>query len=235
MKKHIPFFCSLLFSVSLFIASCKKDSFITSADARLNINTDTLHFDTVFTSTGSITKSFKVINENNQKLRLSKIKLMGGASSAYKININGAAATEINNIEIDADDSIYVFVSVTINPNLNNLAFIVRDSILINYNGNSRYVQLEAFGQNANFLRNRVITGNVVWPNNLPYVILGSLRVDTTAILTIQPGCRIYSHADAPFIIDGTLIINGTKTDSVTFTGDRVDPDYKKCISGNCR
>ena len=104
------------FSVSLFIASCKKDSFITSADARLNINTDTLHFDTVFTSTGSITKSFKVINENNQKLRLSKIKLMGGASSAYKININGAAATEINNIEIDADDSIYVFVSVTINP-----------------------------------------------------------------------------------------------------------------------
>lgn len=227
MKKHIPFFCSLLFSVSLFIASCKKDSFITSADARLNINTDTLHFDTVFTSTGSITKSFKVINENNQKLRLSKIKLMGGASSAYKININGAAATEISNIEIDADDSIYVFVSVTINPNLNNLAFIVRDSILISYNGNSRYVQLEAFGQNANFLRNRVITGNVVWPNNLPYVILGSLRVDTTAILTIQPGCRIYSHADAPFIIDGTLIINGTKTDSVTFTGDRVDPDYK--------
>lgn len=227
MKKHIPFFCLLLFGVNILFTSCKKDSFITSADARLAINADTLHFDTVFTSAGSVTKSFKIFNDNSQKLRLSKVKLMGGASSFFKINVNGIAATEINNIEIAADDSIYVFVSVTINPNLNNLAFLVRDSILISYNGNTRYVQLDAFGQNANFLRNRVITGNMVWTNNLPYVILGSLRIDTTASLTIQPGCRIYSHADAPFIVDGTLVVNGTKTDSVTFTGDRLDPDYK--------
>ncbi len=211
----------------LCIASCKKNSFITSGDARLNTTVDTLHFDTVFTTTGSITKSFKIINPNNQKLRLSKVKLMGGVSSSYKINIDGVNTAEANNIEVEANDSIYVFVSVTINPTLANLAFVVTDSILINYNGNNRYVQLDAFGQNANFLRNKVITGNVTWPNNLPYVILGSLRIDTTASLTILPGCRIYSHADAPFIVDGTLIINGTKTDSVTFTGDRLDPDYK--------
>jgi hypothetical protein len=103
---------------------------------------------------------------------------------------------------------------------------------LINYNGNNRYVQLQAYGQNANFLRNRVITGNTTWANNLPYVILGSLRIDTTASLTIQPGCRIYSHADAPFIVDGTLIVNGTKPDSVVFAGDRLDPDYKDLPAG---
>jgi hypothetical protein len=215
-------YCFLLSAIS-----CKKDSFITSADARLTTSVDTLHFDTVFTSTGSITKSFKIINDNNQKLRLTKLKLMGGPASAYKINVDGTASSEINNLEIAANDSIYVFVSVTINPNLTNLSFIVKDSILINYNGNNRFVQLEAFGQNANFLRNRKITGNVVWTNNLPYVIIGSLIVDTTASLTIQPGCRIYSHADAPFVVDGTLIINGTKSDSVTFAGDRLDPDYK--------
>jgi hypothetical protein len=143
------------------------------------------------------------------------------------MNVDGIATTEADDVVIEANDSIYVFVSVTINPNAANLPFIVSDSILINYNGNDRYVQLQAFGQNANFLRNRVISGNIVWTNNLPYVILGSLRVDTTATLTIQPGCRIYSHADAPFIVDGTLIINGTKTDSVIFTGDRLDPDYR--------
>ena len=227
MKRTHVLFCLLPIACCLFFYSCKKDSFITSEFARLNITADTLKYDTVFTTTGSITKSFKIINENNQKLRLSKVKLMGGATSAYKMNVDGNATSEINNLDIDANDSIYVFVSVTINPNASNLPFIVSDSILINYNGNNRYVQLQAFGQNANFLRNRLITGNVVWTNNLPYVILGSIRIDTTATLTIQPGCRIYSHATAPFIVDGTLTVIGTKANNVIFTGDRLDEGYK--------
>lgn len=225
--KCTPLFCLVTFALCLLLASCKKDSFITSEFAQLNITADTLKYDTVFTTTGSITRSFKIINENNQKLRLSKVKLIGGTASAYKMNIDGVAAAEASNLEIEANDSIYVFVSVTINPNTANLPFIVSDSILINYNGNNRYVQLQAYGQNANFLRNRVITGNVVWTNNLPYVILGSLRIDTTASLTIQSGCKIYSHADAPFISDGTLTVNGTKANPVIFTGDRLDEGYK--------
>ena len=227
MKPIAPFFYFFTFVFCLFLASCKKDSFITSEFARLNITNDTLKYDTVFTTTGSITKLFKIINENNQKLRLGKIKLMGGVNSAYKMNVDGAATTEVNNLDIEANDSIYVFVSVTINPNAANLPFIVSDSILVSYNGNNRYVQLQAYGQNANFLRNRLITGNVVWTNNLPYVILGSIRIDTTAILTIQPGCKIYSHANAPFIVDGTLTVNGTQASNVIFSGDRLDEDYK--------
>lgn len=227
MKKRALLYCLLPIACCLLIISCKKDSFITSEFAPLTITADTLKYDTVFTTTGSITQSFKIINENNKKLRLSKVKLMGGSTSAYKINVDGFAVTEVNDLVVDANDSIYVFVSVTINPNATNLPFIVSDSILINYNGNNRYVQLQAYGQNANFLRNRVITGNVVWTNNLPYVILGSIRIDTTAVLTIQPGCRIYSHADAPFIVDGSLIVNGTKSAPVVFTGDRLDDYYR--------
>jgi hypothetical protein len=235
MKKIMSFFgklhianCLLPIAFCLLLtSSCKKDSFITSEFARLNITADTLKYDTVFTTTGSITKSFKIINENSQKLRLNKVKLMGGATSAYKMNINGTATSEVTDMDIEANDSIYVFVSVTVNPNAANLPFIVSDSILINYNGNNHYVHLQAYGQNANFLRNRVLTGNVVWTNNLPYVILGSIRIDTTASLTIQAGCKIYSHATAPFIVDGTLIINGTKTNPVIYNGDRLDEGYK--------
>lgn len=227
MKRIVPVFCLFTFAFLLSLTSCKKDSFITSEFAQVRFSSDTLKYDTVFTTTGSITKSFKIINENDQKLRLSKVKLMGGSSSAYKMNVDGSATTEITNLDIEANDSIYVFVSVTINPNAVNLPFIVSDSILINYNGNNRYVQLQSYGQNANFLRNRLLTGNVVWTNNLPYVILGSIRIDTTATLTIQPGCRVYSHADAPFIVDGSLTVNGTKTDPVTFTGDRLDDGYR--------
>ncbi|MFM6924549.1 MAG: hypothetical protein ACKOU7_03535, partial [Ferruginibacter sp.] len=227
MKRITPLFYFSTFLLITLLASCKKDSFITSEFAQVNITADTLKYDTVFTTTGSITKSFKIINDNNQKLRLGKVKLMGGTSSAYKMNVNGTATSEVTNLDIEANDSIYVFISVTVNPSAANLPFIVSDSILISYNGNNRYVQLQAYGQNANFLSNRILTGNVVWTNNLPYVILGSIRIDTTASLTIQAGCKIYSHATAPFIVDGTLIINGNKANNVIFAGDRLDEDYK--------
>lgn len=220
-----------ILTISLFVLffSCKKDSFITSADARVNITADTLKYDTVFVTTGSTYRTFRIINENDQKLRITSLKLSGGAASVYKINVNGVSGTQFNNLEINANDSIYVFAQVNINPNTANLPFILRDSIEINYNGNRRLVQLEAWGQNAHFLRDKVITTNETWNNDLPYVILGSLLINANQTLTINKGCRIYVHADAPIVVDGTLLVNGLKDtiDRVYFQGDRLDEPYK--------
>lgn len=220
-------------SVAIFLFviiafSCKKTSFIDSPDAATSFSADTLHFDTVFTTAGSVTQSFKIFNQNDRKLRLSQIKLMGGASSAYKINVDGTAGESFSDIELESNDSVYVFVSVTINPNTADLPFIVNDSILVNYNGNNKYVQLQAFGQNAHFLRSKRITKDSVWNNDIPFVILGSLSVDSNVTLTINKGCKIYCHANAPFIVNGTLRVTGEKYDStrVTFSGDRLDPGY---------
>ena len=227
MKQTLTY---ILLLVAIAFFSCRKDSFITSPDAQLQVGADTLHFDTVFTSTGSITQFFKIINNNNQKLKLGTVSLKGGSASAFKINVDGTTGPQVNELEMDANDSIYVFVSVTINPNLANLPFVIRDSIEISYNGNRRLVQLEAWGQNANFLRSRIITGNTTWTNTLPYVILGSLQIDTNATLTIQKGTRIYMHADAPILVDGTLKITGEKYDStrVYFSSDRLDYPYNE-------
>ena len=224
--KTLPVF---FFFLLILIIACKKDSFITSPDARVNITVDSLHFDTVFTSTGSVTQFFKVINENNQKLKISSVKLMGGPGSSFKINVDGTPGPEVNNLELEAEDSLYVFVSVSINPNAANLPFIISDSIEINYNGIKQKVQLEAWGQNAHFFRNKKITGPETWTNDLPYVILGFLQVDTNAVLTINKGCRIYTHADAPWLIEGSFSVNGEKDsiDRVWFRGDRLDEPYR--------
>ena len=220
-----------ILTICLFVIffSCKKDSFITSADARVTITSDTLKYDTVFVTAGSIYRTFKIINENDQKLRVSSLKLFGGATSVYKINVNGVSGTQFNNLEINANDSIYVFAQVNINPNAANLPFILRDSIEINYNGKRRLVQLEAWGQNAHFYRDKVIVANETWNNDLPYVILGSLLVNANQTLTINKGCRIYVHANAPIVVDGTLQVNGVKDtiDRVYFQGDRLDEPYK--------
>jgi hypothetical protein len=93
-------------------------------------------------------------------------------------------------------------------------------------------VQLQAYGQNAIFLKNTKITGNITWTNTLPYVILGKITIDTTASLNISAGTKIYFHADAPMLVDGSLKVNGTKAAPVTFAGDRLDPDYKDLPAG---
>ncbi len=154
---------------------------------------------------------------------------MGGVSSAYKINVDGAVGPQVNNLEIEANDSLYVFVQVNINQNLSTLPFIVRDSIQVSYNGKNVNVQLEAWGKNAHFFLNKEISADETWNNDLPYVILGYLHVQANHTLTINQGCRIYVHADAPIIVDGTLQVNGLKDtiNRVYFSGDRLDDPYK--------
>src|SRR5690606_39878338 len=69
-----------------------------------------------------------------------------------------------------------------------------------------------------------------------PYTTLfrSGIQVDTNATLTIEEGCRIYMHADAPFIVDGTLLVQGDKYDStkVIFRGDRLDVPYRDFPAG---
>jgi hypothetical protein len=224
----------LSLTILLLIYSCRKDSFITTSDARVTITADTLKFDTVFVNSGSTTRYFIIKNDNNQKLKVSSVKLMGGAGSVFKINVDGIIGPEVQNIEIEANDSIYVFVQVNVNPNAANLPYVIRDSININYNGNNRLVQLEAWGKNAHFFRNKKVTVNETWNNDLPYVILGSLIVDTNRTLTINKGCKVYVNANAPVVVDGTLLINGLKdtVNRVYFQGDRLDDPYKNYPGG---
>ena len=114
-------------------------------------------------------------------------------------------------------------------PNSANLPFIIRDSIQVSYNGKTKWVQLEAWGQNAHFMRNWEVLADEVWSNDLPYVIQGYLYIDAGRALTIEKGSRIYVHADAPIIVDGSLKVNGEKDTAsrVYFQGDRLDEPYR--------
>jgi hypothetical protein len=221
----------ILFGVFLAaLSACSKDSFTTSSDARIRLTSDTLHFDTVFTSAGSTTRAMKIVNLQNQKLRIDGIRLMGGSNSAFRINVDGSPGPQLNNLVLESGDSIYVFATVTVPPSgSNRLPFIVRDSLEIRYNGNTEWLQLEAWGQNARYLRNAVIRSNTSWDAQLPYVILGPLQVDSNVTLTLQPGTRVFCQADAPLLIDGTLLAlgNAGPSERISFQGNRLDEPYR--------
>jgi hypothetical protein len=220
---------SLISILVLIFLSCKKESFTNNRDAILRTDVDTLHFDTLFTTTGSTSQVFKIFNPNNKGIKLNSVRLAGGSASPFHINVDGTTGPEANNIEIASGDSAYVFVTLKIDPSATPLPFLVQDSVELNYNGNTSWVQLDAYGRNAHFLKNSNITTNTTWTNDLPYVILGNLTVSTGITLSIEEGCQVFMHANAPFIVNGTLRVNGDKYDStrVLFTGDRLDAPYR--------
>jgi hypothetical protein len=214
----------VLLSSSLFI-SCKKDTITTNPADKLSFSTDTLTFDTVFTSLGSTSLYFTVHNPNDQKISVSNIRLAGGDLSIYRLNIDGFQTNEISDIEIPAHDSIYVFVAVTIDPTNENNPFVMYDSVMFETNGNVQSVVLQAWGQNAHFFYGEII-GTQEWFDDKPYVIIHSILVDSNETLTINAGCRIYMHADSRFYVYGTLKVLGQIHDSVQFRGDRLEYYY---------
>lgn len=220
--------------ITIIIASCSKDTLLTSADTSLGTTADTLHFDTVLTHTGSITQRFRIINTNDQKIRLSSVSLAGGNNSVFRINVNGEPGPLVTDIEIAANDSAQVFVNTTVPANTTNLPFIIRDSILIEWNGNKRWVQLDVWGQNARYIRNGNININTEWNNELPYVIIGPMTIAENARLHITKGTHIYMHSDAPILVDGSLVVDGdtAMADRVVFKGDRLDDPYRDFPAG---
>lgn len=215
----------LALGLSVLFSDCRKVKPITDPSAQLEFSEDTLTFDTVFSSIGSSTRLFKVFNTHSRPITISSIKLAGGPSSNFRMNVDGIAGTEFSDIEIAANDSLYIFAEVTVDPGNVDNPFLITDSVLFVTNGNSQRVILAAYGQDAHFYEFDEIC-NETWTNDKPYVILGSILVDTNCTLTIQEGVRIFMHADANIFVAGTIRIEGTADSVVTFEGDRLEPFF---------
>jgi hypothetical protein len=230
---------SLIFS--LFF-SCKKDKILMDSSAKISFSQDSVLFDTIFTTVGSTTRYFKVYNNNNQKINISKIYLAGGTSSPYRFNADGLYGKTVENIEIDANDSVFVFVEVTVNPNSGNSPLVIRDSLVFEINGNLQDVDLEAWGQDAYFHLpdNKIVFQNggalyygiepctTTWLADKPHVVYGYRVVDSACVLTVDPGTNIYFHNNGGVWVYryGTIKVNGSFSQPVSFQGDRLEPEY---------
>lgn len=207
--------------------ACRKTEIMKAGPESVKCLADTIRFDTVFTTTGSATTGFLILNLEDHAVQIPSVRLSGGAGSMFQINIDGFSGPAVRDIRIEARDSIYAFVTVRVNPDLATNPFLVRDSLIVELGSRNQTVILEAWGQNARFLRNAVISGDTRFDRKLPYVILGGLMVTKNSRLTIEAGSRIYLHADAPIVVDGSLVTLGAAAEPVLFTGDRLDEGYK--------
>lgn len=195
--------------------------------ASLRFSTDSVLFDTLFTSKQSITKRFRIYNDNEKAVNISSIALANGNNSQYKVFVNGRADTEFNEVKLLGQDSLLVLVEVTIDPMDQNLPFLVTDQLIFNTNDNIQDVDLVAWGQDAVFLNGEILACNTTWTNERPYVIFNSVLVDSLCNLTVEAGAKIYSHKGSFIFIEGTIDVQGTDEERVLFSNDRFDEGFE--------
>ncbi len=229
---------ALLCALVFLFSNCDKDDTVGPA-ARLVFSTDTLGFDTVFTTVGSTTLGFLAYNTYNKKMIINSVTLEGGTNSPFRINVDGntAVANYVYDVEVPANDSIYIFVEVTLDPNNDTLPLIIEDAVVFELsNSNTQNLPLRAWGQDAHFFGpgttngyQVAITGDTTWTNDKPYVIYGGVEVAPEQKLTILAGTQIHMHNGAIFDVKGTLeVLGGTdSTEQVHFKGTRLEDWYQ--------
>jgi Right handed beta helix region len=244
-----------LLSVLVFLVfACRKtDDFTTSGSDKLSFSSDTLRFDTAFTTVGSATRYIKVFNKSDKPIKISKVSLGNKTNAVFNLNIDGIAGRSFQDVEINANDSIYVFAEVNINPNapLSISPFVIAEDIIFETNGNTQKVVMEAWGQNANYITlNRPLGDTtfainlggteVIWNDPKPYVLYGVVAF-ANGTLVLPAGTRIYVHGglnrfkDNSVYNDGIFIIaSNAKIDSrgtferpVIIEGDRLEEEFK--------
>jgi len=248
--KYTLYFSILTLAIALFSCDDEQD-FITDGNFDLEFSVDTLRFDTVFTQLGSATRSFKVYNRNDRPVRIQKVSIAGNEGGRFMMNVDGIPGDEVEDVEIFGNDSIYVFVETTIDPDqpLSESPFVIEDRVIFNTGEKEESVRLEAWGQNANYIPNRFNKGGVtllscdnetvVWDDPKPYVIYGVLLIDT-CVLEVAAGTRIHVHGGVAqndlfgvfndgliyTLSQGSIRMLGTKEDSIVIQGDRLEEGF---------
>jgi hypothetical protein len=248
LKELNTFIYGFLLLASVVLFSCQRDYDYFEGKAQISASVDTLLFDTVFTTLGSATRWIKLYNEESKPIQLD-VFLENGNSSFFRINVDGYKGPMVQNVEILPNDSIYVFVEVTINPNqpLGVSPFVIEENLIVKQGDQTSTVLFTAWGQNANYISQAGQIGllscdnqSLVFEDPKPYVIYGILVIDECTIV-LPKGTRLHIHggiAYTPdrtsvyndgqiiFLPDARLISNGTAEEPVIIQGDRLEPFY---------
>lgn len=227
MKRLFYFFtivaCFGLLGNVLF--SCSDEvRYSTNPTDRLSFSSDTIRFDTVFTTIGSSTQILKVYNPNGKALNITSLRLTDSQTSGFRVNVDGQFGTDFTDLEVRERDSMHIFVEVTVNPQKQDNPILIRDSLVFRMsNGLEQRVQLLAYGQDVIIMRGKTIDTDTLLTSNRPFLIYDSLRVNENRLLTLQAGTRFYFHDKAQLLIYGQMKAQGTLYAPVTFRGDRMD------------
>ena len=220
--RKIFFLSAVLSVVMTAMTSCIEDSFTTSASDQPFFSTDTVRMGELFTLDASPTHRFVVYNRHDKGINISSIEFSDDSQGIFRLNVDGMSGKRFDNVEIRANDSIFVFVEATLPENGRNVAVDVLSHIEFRCNGVTSRLPVKASGRDVVRLKGDTrFAGSAILDAGKPYHITDSLVVEEGSTLTIPAGSELYFHSEARMVVHGTLRVEGTAGSPVSFTGDR--------------
>ncbi|RMB57659.1 hypothetical protein EAX61_11140 [Dokdonia sinensis] len=144
-----------LLTIIVVVSSCRNDFETSTSTGELRFSRDTIYLDTVFTNIGSSTYNLKVYNRSDDAINIPTVRLSRGEASDYRLNVDGVAGREFNDVEILAKDSIFIFVETTIDINdytSDDVDFLYTDAIEFDTGSNAQKVELVTLVKDATFI-----------------------------------------------------------------------------------
>ena len=244
----------LLLLLIISVIACRKDFDAITSSGNLEFSRDTIFLDTVFTNTSSSTRTLKVYNRSNDDITIPTITLDRGEASFYRLNVDGIPGKSFENIDILANDSIFIFVEATIDFN-QVVNPVYTDAIVFDAANNAQDVDLVTLVQDATFYfperdANRIketlflgldeegnrieINGRLleddelIWTNEKPHVVYDFIGVPDGKTLTIEAGAKVFFHTNSGLLVEenASLKVNGALNNEVVLEGDRLEPQF---------
>ncbi len=221
-----------IFTFLIFLNSCEKPQ-VFETNGNLSFSSDSVKFDTLFTSMLSPTKRLMIYNTSNKNLEINSIEVLGGTNSEYSIILDGVKAQSHSNFQIAKGDSALIFVSLKSQSKEK----ITEDKIRFKMADTQQEIVLWAFARDAYFYRDSIvdtISKQLTLFTDKPNVIDGYLYVPEGCTLTIPAGANLFFTATknedgipiSRIIVDGTLQVNGSINSKCSFQAWRLDGDY---------
>jgi len=206
--------------------ACDYDlSFSPAQTQDIRFSSDTVYLDTVFTSIGSSTYNLRIYNQANHNIKIGSIRLGQASDSQFRLNVDGMHGQDFNDVEILANDSIYVFIETTVNIKdyaANAPEFLYNDQLLVD----EQTVELITLVKDAIFLYPKREDGfkemiplgtdeegnafgiegfylednELIFTNERPYVIYGYAGVPSEKTVRFEAGARIHFHDNSGLI-----------------------------------
>ena len=218
----------LLPLLALLIAACSDyESFSDNPNFRLTFSADTIAFDTLISTIPSSTKTLYAFNKNDDGIRISTIRLEGGASSHFRVNVDGRFLAEgaWNDFEVLKHDSLVVRIEVT-PPEAGSTGprYFTDRLLFLLENGTTQSVLLSGGSIDAYIQKDDLtIESDATLLTDKPYVIYNSLVVNAGATLTLDEGTTLMFHDKAALHVYGKLLVKGSIEKPVVLRGDRMD------------
>ncbi|WP_203256830.1 hypothetical protein [Hyunsoonleella ulvae] len=153
MKRLSYFILTICFL--MFWSSCRKDFEFSASTGSLEFSKDTVYLDTIFTNIGSSTYNLKVYNRSDDDIVIPTVRLSLGEASQYRLNVDGITGKTFENIELLANDSLFIFVETTVD--INNFPnpdgeFLYTDKLEFDSGANLQEVELVTLVKDAIFI-----------------------------------------------------------------------------------